>query len=99
MAMAPNKMMIIVILAAILLAGVGAVGLVYFAPSNQPVAVFDTTAPTNTQEDQATISNTQTFQTGVMQRSDYSALDFGLVTQGRLPVQPPVGTGKADPFQ
>jgi CHASE1-domain containing sensor protein len=99
MAMAQNKMMTIVILAAILLAGVGAVGLVYFAPSNQPVAVLDTNTPTSTQTDQSTVSNSQTLQTGVMQRSDYTSLDFGLVTQGRLPVQPPVAVGKTDPFQ
>lgn len=97
MAMAPNKMMTIVVLAAILLAGVGAIGLVYFAPSGSAPSVPSTNTA-STQLDK-TITSTSTFSTGVLQRSDYSALDIGLITQGRLPVQAPGGTGKADPFQ
>ena len=98
--MAPNKLMMIVVLAAILLAGVGAVGFMYFsstpsAPA-QPSSLTSSSVPSST--DQAT-SNGSAFNTTVLQGSAYSALDIGLVTQGRLPVVPPAGTGKADPFQ
>ncbi len=97
--MTPNKMMTIVVLVAILLAGIGAIGLVYFAPNGSSVPTpSSTTTDTAGQLDQ-TITNTSTFSTGVLQRSDYSALDLGMVSQGRLPVQAPAGTGKADPFQ
>lgn len=100
MAMAPNKMMTIVILGAIVLAGIGAVGLVYFAPNggSSPAPIDTTVTDSATQADQA-MTSTKTFSTGVLQRSDYSALDLGLISQGRLPVQAPAGTGKADPFQ
>lgn len=98
MAMVPNKKMTIVVLAAILLAGVGAIGLVYFAPNGSTPSAPSTDTSATTQLDQS-ITSTSGFSTGVLQRSDYSSLDLGLVTQGRLPVQAPTGTGKADPFQ
>ena len=97
--MTPNKMMTIVVLVAILLAGIGAIGLVYFAPSGSSVPTPTNTATDTTGQLDQTITSTATFSTGVLQRSDYSALDLGMVSQGRLPVQAPAGTGKADPFQ
>jgi len=90
--------MMIVVFAAVLLAGVGAVGVIFFSPSASAPAE---SLPANTVNSgtQQVVPSSQTFNTAVLQRSDYTALDIGLITQGRLPVLPSVGTGRADPFQ
>ncbi|HSX24889.1 MAG TPA: hypothetical protein VLG69_02905 [Candidatus Andersenbacteria bacterium] len=94
--------MMIVVLAAILIAGIAAVWLIYRAPSSSTPTGTETSVTTESSTipstDQTT-SSAAPFNTSVLQRSDYSALDLGLITQGRLPVLPPAGAGKANPFQ
>lgn len=43
-------------------------------------------------------SGGDSFNLQVLQRSDYQALNAGLLQSGLLPVQPPAITGKANPF-
>ncbi|MEX1111871.1 MAG: hypothetical protein WEC84_00250 [Candidatus Andersenbacteria bacterium] len=43
-------------------------------------------------------SNGNTFNTSVLNTSGYTSLDVSLIQSGRLPVKPPVTTGKANPF-
>lgn len=38
------------------------------------------------------------FKVNVLQRSSFNALNLGLLQTGILPVRPPSGTGKANPF-
>lgn len=90
----------IVVLGAIVLAGAGAIGLVLYAPTaSVPTATSIIEAGTGAPTTDQTMSSTSTFNTTVLQRTDYTALDLGMISQGRLPVLPPTGTGKPNPFQ
>lgn len=84
-----------ILLGAVLLAGVGAFGLILFAP--QPTIPGE--VPVSSQTPEQVMTSTTGFSTSILQRPDYASLDLGLISQGRLSVQAPVGAGKADPFQ
>lgn len=87
----PQRMTII-ILGAVLLAAVAVGAVIYFAPTlnlNPETAV----AP-ESQE----VSDTG-FNTAVLSKPDYTALDASMFTRGLLPVQPPATAGKQNPFQ
>lgn len=94
--MTPNKLMTIVVLAAVLIAGIGAIALLQF--SSAPASTPDTTIPSASSLP-GTATSSSGFNTAVLQRSDYTALDLGMITQGRLPVQAPASAGKPNPFQ
>jgi len=47
---------------------------------------------------QQTSGTVEKLNTTVLQRSDYTQLNQQLIQQGALPVQPPGGAGKANPF-
>ena len=84
---------IIVILIASLLAVVAAgVVIIFVIPSAGPPQDIDQTDATPRQ------APTSTFDTSVLQRSDYTLLDIGLFIRGLIPVKPPIGAGKANPF-
>lgn len=61
------------------------------APGQPPPAV--SVAPLS-----AVPSAADSFSTAVLDRSDYLSLDQKLIQQGSIPVQPPQGAGKANPF-
>ncbi len=93
---APSNRRSIIILAAILVAVVAAsLAVVFLLPSANPLAPADNLA--DTQEASPT-GATDTFNTSVIQRSDYNALNVSLIESKQLPVQPLSVTGKANPF-
>lgn len=81
---------IIVVLIAVLVAVVGVGAAVFFLVSP------GTTTPTPSET--VTPPPARSIDLSVLQRSDYTQLDSALLQQGALPVQPPVGAGKANPF-
>lgn len=78
---------IIIILSAVLLALVVVGGVVYYLLPDS------TKIPTN--EEQMV---TNTFDLGVTQRAGYLRLNTRPIQEGALPVAPPAGVGKANPF-
>ena len=86
----------IIILVAVLVAVIAASLLVVFLrpDSSSPL----TTSPAETTPDQAQTTATESFNLGVLQRTDYNALNVGLIESKQLPVQPLPGSGKANPF-
>ena len=93
---APSNRRSIIILAAILVAVVAAsLAVVFLLPSANPLTPADNLA--DTQETPPSTA-TGTFNTSVLQRSDYTALNVGLIESKQLPVQPLSVSGKANPF-
>lgn len=88
---------LIVILVGILIA-IAAISLflLWYLPgliSPKPISDNDLPGTTDTLQ-----PITTTFNTNVLQTSDYLLLDTQLIKEGSLPVQPPAGVGKANPF-
>lgn len=86
--------MVLIVLSGALLAALVVAVVIYFVPSSGTLPVQDSA-------DQTAL-NTGTspdFNTAVLQRAEFRALDTSLFTRGLLPVQPPTGTGKANLFQ
>ena len=84
----------IIILAGILIAVVVvSIGIMLVLPS-QP----GSTPGSSTQEQAAMQTQSQNLDTSVLQRSNYTQINNSLIQQGNLPVPPPAGTGKANPF-
>lgn len=84
----PQRMTII-ILGAVLLAAVAVGAVIYFTPT-----LYRTPGqPTQTKEE------FQGFDTAILSKPEYTALDASMFTRGLLPVQPPTTTGKQNPFQ
>ena len=85
---------LVVVLAVVVIASV----LVFMLlPGNQP------NTPANQKIGQtnlpsATGSNGTNFKLNVLQRSAFTSLNNSLIDSGILPVRPPAGTGKANPF-
>lgn len=101
--MATNQKKLIVTLVAILLAViVVSAGVLFMLPStDEPGAPLlsdetqtSTTPSTTTQQD---VSGSG-FNVSIFQSTAFRALNLQLITGGRLPVQAPAGTGKANPF-
>jgi len=84
----------IIILIAVLVAVVAAsLAVVFLLPDQGPI-----TTSTDEQANQETTTISDTFNLGVLQRTDYKALNVGLIESKQLPVQPFQGAGKANPF-
>ena len=82
----------VIVLLGVLLAVLVVAGLVVWLLPTQQVSLPAAQTPT------ATPAVSTNLDTTVLQRSDYTGLDTHLLQQGALPVQPPVNTGKANPF-
>lgn len=83
----------IIVLGAVLLAAVAVGTVIYFIPNQNPQPVnLAGPVPKNPQGDVG-------FNTAVLSQPRYAALDASLFSRGLLPVQPPVGAGKQNPFQ
>lgn len=109
--MANSQTRLIIVLGAVLLAviAVSAV-VVLLLPSGGDIdttispldTATDTTTATTGEETVPTASTTfsggSSFDLRVLQSPAYLLLDKQLVQEGALPVQPPTGTGKANPF-
>ncbi len=105
----PQKI-IIVILGAILLAAVAVALVIYFRPALnlQPFQIPESQIdnqgpaprlPAGQAGSPASGEGEVGFDTTILTRPDYTALDSSLFVKGLLPVQPPVGAGKQNPFQ
>lgn len=90
--MALDQQKTIILLVAILLAVVAtSVAVLLLLPGDDDAAPAEiVTTNTNT--------SPTNFNTSVLERSDYRALDQRLVEENALPVQPPAEIGKANPF-
>lgn len=93
-----NQRTLIILLVTILLAVVVAsAAVVALLPSTPaPSATSTPTAVPMTESTASPASNN--LPTGVLERSDYKALDQKLIDQGAIPVPPPQGVGKPNPF-
>lgn len=94
MAEATSNRRPIIILVAVLVAVVAASLAVVFLLPDQGEITTSTQEPTT----EETATSLETFDLGVLQRTDYKALNTGLIESKQLPVQPFVGAGKANPF-
>lgn len=96
--MPASQTKIVIILTAVLLAVVAAsVGLLLLLPgSTTPDASLLTPSPAFTPIIPAASGGSFNF--SVFQQAAFQSLDLRLVADGSLPVQPPAGTGKANPF-
>jgi uncharacterized membrane protein YqiK len=91
-----QKLMTIIVLVAVLLAGVAAFWIIMpSAPSSDTLVEANTVNGNTVAPSPEANAN---FNTTVLQRSDYTTLDLDLVKQGRLPVPPPLTAGKPNPF-
>ena len=85
---------LVIMLAAILLAVVAvSVGVLYFVPGDKSSAPQ---SPTDNAVD--TVSGATGLNLDILQKTSYQSLDSKAVENGSLPVQPPTGVGKANPF-
>lgn len=57
-----------------------------------------TTGPAEGEQPQAQQDESHEFNLGVLQRSDFAALDTTLLQRGLLPLRPPLQSGKPNPF-
>lgn len=89
-----NQRSMIILLGCVLVIVVGAsLAVLYILPKNDAGAPTATLAPSD-----GTTAPTTGFNLTVLSRSAYKALDLGPIQSGLLPVQPPTGTGKPNPF-
>lgn len=88
--MEDNQQRLIIILGVILvLVAAGAAGVLYLLP----VPGFFPGA-----SEQLPLASPSEFNLQVLDRTVYQGLDQRLIQSGQLPVKPPVGAGKANPF-
>lgn len=93
----PNK--IVMILTGVLLLVIAAsIGVLLILPGDDSDSLSVTGTDTPLLRDTPPSSTTQSFDLTVTQRQSYQILNKQLVHEGALPVQPPVSTGKANPF-
>lgn len=85
--MADARRTIIVLLAVLGAAVIVSVGIMYVLPSQREEAATPTTS-----------RQIETLDTSALQRTPYTQINTGLIQQGALPVPPPPGAGKANPF-
>lgn len=93
----------IIVLAAVLIAALLASGIVVYVISTSSTEEVDplfADQPTDSASDAtpAPTSDQTGFDTAPLKRNDYTSLNAQLIQAGQLPVQPPAGTGKANPF-
>lgn len=96
-----NQKILITILVSCLVLVVGvSVAILYWLPTDQTTTSASPAASLTPAASPAvvTTSAASLFSTAVLDRSDYQALDQKLIQQGSIPVQPPQGIGKANPF-
>ncbi|MEX0650376.1 MAG: hypothetical protein WD200_05230 [Candidatus Andersenbacteria bacterium] len=93
-----NQRTLIISLSVILIIVIGAsLGVLVFLPGDtdtQPPI----TGSTQVSVPSGSTASSDVFNMSVLDRAAYKALNAGLLQSGRLPVQPPVGTGKSNPF-
>lgn len=93
--MAASSQKIISILGGIFLAVVVvSIAVIWFLPATEEtdVAPIDTSSPSSTGQ------ASPDFNTAVLRRPEYAALNQQTVSEGAVPVQPPAVIGKANPF-
>lgn len=88
--MAERQQRVIIILVAVLIAAAVVAGILWWMLPGEPAVQQDLT--------QTQARPGGGFDLGVFNRSGYTAIDQRLIREGALPVQPPAGTGKANPF-
>lgn len=98
--MANRQRQLIIILGAVLLAVIVGSGAVLWSfgsrtTTDGPEPAATGQAPT---ESPVSVGIGTGFDTTVLRSSRYTTLDQQLVNDGSLPVQPPAGVGKANPF-
>lgn len=90
---------VIMILTGVLLVVIAAsMGVLLILPDDETGSAPATSTDTPLLRDTPPSSTTQSFDLTVTQRQSYQTLNKQLVHEGALPVQPPVSTGKANPF-
>ena len=97
-----NQRKLIIVLLAVLLAVLAASGVVLvFLPtggqSEDPVTGTSTSTQNN-QPGDIDEQDVQGFNLQTLERNAFKELDTGMIQRGLLPVKPPQGTGKANPF-
>lgn len=88
--------MTVIILGAVLLAAVAVGVVIYYTPA---LNIGPTGDNNEVSIPQSTEGGVVGFETAVLSTPSYTALDATLFSRGLLPVQPPVGAGKQNPFQ
>lgn len=92
----PTKHTTLIVFGGALLAVVIIAIVVYVMPRSNEELARELEAPTELAQETKTQT---TFNTSVLERTEYKELDIGLFTRGLLPVTPPTGTGKTNLFR
>ncbi len=92
----PTHHTTLIVFGGALLAAVIVAVVIYFLPSNKD-EFAQVTDNTSVPAQEGVSQNS--FDTSVLQRSEYKELDASLFTRGLLPVVPPTGTGKTNLFR